>query len=410
MNILVVGSGAREHALAWKLSQSSRTPKIFTMPDWRDVEAVAHFAINAQIDLVVIGSDDALALGLTDALQRRGIPVFGPTRAAAEIEWSKAYAKELMHEQGIPTASYTVLPDSRFVMRYFRHNKLPAVIKLDGLAHGTGVWICKTLEDVKSCLEKIRTSANFQAAATKIVIEEYLEGREVSIHAPCDGKTTLLFPPARDYKQLYPGGPNTGGMGGYVPAEDFCPFNMLFAQKKIVEPALSALRERGRPFCGLLYPGLMITDQGPKVLEYNARFGDPETQLYMRLLKSDLVELMEACVTGNLEKQKLEWHPGYVVCVVLASRGYGISETPETGKLITGLDEAKKVPGVEIFYAGVRCGSGGFYTAGGRVLSVTAIGDTLKQARERAYEAAGLIDFDGKQIRENIAGEHVEEI
>ena len=419
MNILVIGSGAREHALAWKLCQSRRMPKIFALPgndgirplaervliDWRHVETVARFAVSKRIDLVVIGPDDALALGLTDALQRRGIPVFGPTRAAAEIEWSKTYAKELMLEQGIPTASYTVLPDSRFVLRYFRHNKLPAVIKLDGLAHGKGVWICKTLEDVKSCLEKIRTSARFQAAASKIIIEEYLEGREVSIHALCDGKTSLLFPPARDYKQLYRGGPNTGGMGGYVPAEDFCPFSMLFVQKKIVEPALAALRERDRPFCGLLYPGLMITDQGPMALEYNARFGDPEAQLYMRLLKSDLVELMEACVTGNLAQQKLEWHPGYVVCVVLASRGYGISENIETGKLITGLDEAKKVPGVKIFCAGVRRGMGSLYTAGGRVLSVTAIGDTLKQARERANEAVSLVSFDGVQRHPEIAKE-----
>ncbi len=419
MNILVIGSGAREHALAWKLFQSPRMPKIFAVPgndgmrplaepisvDWRDAEAVARLALNAKIDLVVVGPDDALALGLVDELQKHCIPTFGPTRAAAEIEWSKVFAKELMDAERIPTAQWAAFASTRALKRYVRNAQMPLMLKLDGLARGKGVLEQKRPENVQMTLKKIETIPHLKVAARRILLEAKLEGREVSIHALCDGSNALLFEPSRDYKTLYPGGPNTGGMGGYAPAEDFCPLDMLFVQKNIIERTLETLRERGRPFVGCLYPGLMITDQGPKVLEFNARFGDPEAQLYMRLLKSDLAELMEACVAGRLAGHTLEWHRGYAVCVVLASRGYGITEEPEIGKLITGLDEAKKIPGVEIFYAGVRWGLGGFYTAGGRVMSVTAVGDTLRQARGRAYKAANLIEFDGKQVREDIADE-----
>ncbi len=416
MNILVIGGGGREHALAWKLSQSPLVKKIYVAPGNggtqelaenipiapTDFKTLLEFAREKKIDLAVVGPDDALALGIADEFQNAGIPVFGPTKAAAEIEASKAFAKSFMKANKIPTADFMVFKEYGKAKEYLQNAKFPLVVKASGLALGKGVIIAKTKEEAETALQNIMVDKIFGESGSEVVIEEFLQGKEISIHAISDGATFQMFPPAQDHKQIFDGdkGPNTGGMGTIAPLPWITTDDMNAISKSIVEPTLQGLRDAGRPFAGILYPGLMLTNDGPKVLEFNARFGDPETQVYMVLLKTDLLQIIESCIAHKLNEQKIEWHPGYAVCVVLASGGY--PGAYEKGKKITGLEEAKKIKGVELFHAGTVYENGAYYTSGGRVLGVTARSETLKGALDLAYEAVSKIYFDGMHYRKDI--------
>ncbi|MBI4086027.1 MAG: phosphoribosylamine--glycine ligase [Candidatus Liptonbacteria bacterium] len=416
-NVLIIGGGGREHALAWKLAQSPRVKKIYVAPGnggvreiaenipiiSTDIKALVEFAREKKIGLAVVGPDDALALGIVDEFKNAGIPVFGPTKAAAEIEASKAFAKSFMKTHAIPTAGFEVFKEYEKAKEYLeRSEKFPLVVKASGLALGKGVVIAKTKEEADAALRSIMLDKIFGESGNEVVIEEFLQGKEISIHAVSDGATFQMFPAAQDHKRVFDGdkGPNTGGMGTIAPLPWMTTNDMNTIAESIVEPTLRGLRDAGRPFGGILYPGLMMTNDGPKVLEFNARFGDPETQTYMVLLKTDLVEIIESCVAGKLKEQKIEWHSGYAACVVLASGGY--PGKYEKGKKITGLEEAKKIKGVELFHAGTVYENGEYYTAGGRVLGVTARAETLRGALNLAYEAAAKIRFNGMHYRKDI--------
>lgn len=359
--ILIIGNGGRENALAWKIRQDGHKAEMKT----GSIEELVQYARG--FDLTIVGPDQYLADGIVDRFQGAGLRVFGPTQKMARIESSKAFAKELMRELGIPTAKqYDTIPD------------VPIVIKKSGLAMGKGVTVARTMEEAKRALEAITDD--------EIVIEEYLEGMEVSAHAFCDGKTFKMFPTSQDHKQIFDGdrGPNTGGMGTVAPAMDV-------DVSDIVGKVVKKLNYKG-----ILYPGLMITKDGPKILEFNARFGDPECQSYMRLLKTDLVEIAEACIDGRLDEINIEWHEGATACVVMASAGY--PGAYEKGFPISGLEEAGTTPGVVVFPAGMTDGK----TSGGRVLGVSAIGSTLKEALDRAYEGVSKITFKGLHYRKDI--------
>lgn len=414
-SVLIIGSGGREHALAWKLLESPRIGKLYVAPGNGgthqvaeniaigaiDIDGLVQFAEKKKIDLTVVGPDDTLALGIVDAFQARGLPIFGPTRAAAEIESSKVFAKNLMRETGIPTAAFQIFSEHTEALTYIRQRGTPIVIKASGLALGKGVYICKTFAEAEAALAEIMLDHIHKDAGKEVVIEEFLDGQEVSIHALCDGKTAVLLPSAQDHKPIRDGdeGKNTGGMGTITPVSWVSADTIRIVGEQIVHPTLEALAKRGRPFTGLLYPGLKMTSDGPKVLEFNARFGDPETQSYMRLLKTDLLDILEACVDGTLTKLAIEWHSGYAVCIVIASGGY--PDKYKNGVPLRGITEAERIPGVVVFHAGTNF-DGELKTSGGRVLGVTAIGGTLRDALDRAYEAAHLIQFEGMQYRHDI--------
>ena len=414
-NVLIIGSGGREHAFAWKLAQSPRIGKLYVAPgnggtrqvaenipvDATDINGLVQFAMKSEIGLTVVGPDDLLALGVVDAFQARGLRIFGPTRAAAEIESSKAFAKELMNEEGIPTAAFRIFREYNEALAYIRERGAPIVVKASGLALGKGAYVCKTLTEAESALAKIMIDRIHKDAGNEVIVEDFLDGQEISIHAFCDGKTSVLLPPAQDHKPINDGdkGKNTGGMGTIAPVSWVNVETLRFVDEQIVRPTLQALAKRGRPFTGLLYPGLKMTSSGPKVLEFNARFGDPETQSYMRLLKTDLLEILEACVNRTLAELAIEWHSGFATCVVLASGGY--PDKYKKNVPIYGLTEAERVPGVVVFHAGTSF-EGGLKTSGGRVLGITAIGNTLRDALDRAYEVAQLIQFEGMQYRRDI--------
>ncbi len=418
MQILIIGGGGREHALAWKLSQSPRVKKIYIAPGnggtaqigenaplpATAIKQLVEFAREKKIDLAVVGSDDALALGVVDEFQNAGLAIFGPSRAAAEIEASKAFAKSFMRTHKIPTAEFKVFKEYEQAIAYLKeqNGKFPLVVKASGLALGKGVMIAKTEEEAEAALRQIMVERIFGESGNEIVVEEFLDGQEISIHALSDGLTYQMFPPAQDHKRVFEGdtGPNTGGMGTIAPLPWVQESDMDTITTDIVEPALRGLQSIGRPFTGILYPGVMMTSAGPKVLEFNARFGDPETQSYMRLLKTDLVELIESCLTQKLNEQKIEWHPGHAACVVLASGGY--PGNYEKGKKISGLEQTQKIKGIELFHAGTVCENGSYYTAGGRVLGVTGQGETLQDALASAYAAAAEIHFEGMQYRKDI--------
>lgn len=414
-NVLIVGGGGREHALAWKLSQSSRIDELYVAPgnggtrqvaenipiEATDVDGLAQFATTNEIGLTVVGPDDPLALGVVDIFRARGLRIFGPTRAAAEIESSKVFAKNLMSEAGIPTATFKIFSEYGEALAYVRKRGAPIVVKASGLALGKGAYVCKTLAEAETALDEIMLGRVHKEAGNKVVVEEFLHGQEISVHAFCDGKTFVLLPPAQDHKPIRDGdkGKNTGGMGTIAPVPWVTAEVWQGVEQQIVRPTLEALAERGRRFTGCLYPGLIMTGDGPKVLEFNARFGDPETQSYMRLLKNDLLEILEACVDGKLAELAIEWYSGFAVCVVLASGGY-------PGKYkknipIRGVSEAEQIPGVVVFHAGTIF-TDELRTSGGRVLGVSAIGETLRDALNRAYQAAGLITFEGIQYRKDI--------
>ena len=418
MNVLIIGGGGREHALAWKLSQSPRVTKIFCAPGnagtarlgenvplaITDGAGLLAFAEAHDIGLTVVGPDDALAGGIVDRFQAAGRRIFGPTRAAARLEWSKIYTKEFLQRHGIPTAASGSFEDSAAALAFCEGRKYPLVIKADGLATGKGVIVAESAAEAATAIREMLEGGRFGAAGRWILIEEFLRGRECSLHALLDGKTYQLLPVAQDHKRIGEGdqGANTGGMGSASPPP--VPLGEDVERRihaEIMQPLMRGLAADGLHFQGLLFPGLMLTDDGPQVLEFNARFGDPETQVLLPRLKNDLLPVLEAVVDGRLEQVRLEWDPRPAVCVILASRGYPGSY--ETGQTIHGLDLITD-PEVVVFHAGTKPGPGGqTVTSGGRVLGVTALGDTLEEARVRAYGAVGRISFDGCYFRRDIA-------
>jgi phosphoribosylamine--glycine ligase len=417
VKILVIGSGGREHALIWKLKQSPAVDRIFCAPGnagtaeladnvgipATDVPRLRDFAKQNAVNLTVVGPDDPLAMGIVDLFAAEKLRIFGPTKSAARLESSKIFAKELMRAQKIPTADARTFSDSEEALRYCEQLKYPVVIKADGLALGKGVIIASDSQEAKATINAMMNECRFGEAGRRIVIEEFLRGTECSLHALVDGKNYQLLESARDHKRAFDGdkGPNTGGMGAFSPANNWNARLQAQFEKEIMRPLLGGLVKEGVVYRGLLYPGLMITNDGPRVLEFNCRFGDPETQALLPRMKSDLLPLLEATIDGKIDKQSIEWDERASVTVVLASAGY--PEKYETGKRVSGLDEAAKLEGVQVFHAGTKTANGEVVTAGGRVLAVTALGSTIANARERAYEALSRIHFEGCHYRRDIA-------
>jgi phosphoribosylamine--glycine ligase len=419
MKILVVGSGGREHALGWKLTQSPLVSELISAPGnpglaelGRTVaikadhaRELAAFALREQVDLVVIGPEAAAAAGLADALKQVGVPCFGPSKAAAELESSKSFMKDFCGRHGVPTAGYKVFDDAIHAKAYLGSREPPFVIKADGLAAGKGVVIAETRRDADAAVDEILFLRKFGTAGQRIVIEDFLPGEEASFFALCDGETAIPLVGAQDHKRAYDGdkGPNTGGMGAYSPAPVFTDEMRDLTMERIILPTLAGMKAEGRPFIGVLFAGLMISQDGPKLIEFNVRFGDPECQTLMRRLNSDLAQLLLAAAKGDLANAPaLDWDPRPAVTVVYAAQGY--PDEPLTGSVIRGLAEAKRVDGVEIFHAGTKQDEDGtLRAAGGRVLNVTAIGDDLKDAVNRAYTAVNLIDWPSGFCRRDIA-------
>ncbi len=420
MNILVIGGGGREHALCWKLRQSPRVTELFCAPGnagtetlgrnvaipLTDIEGLARFAGREKIGLTVVGPDDALAGGIVDGFEARGLRIFGPTRAGARFESSKAFAKRFMERHGIPTARFGEFTDSAEAHRFCQTMSYPVVIKADGLALGKGVIIAANADEAAKAIYRIMDQRQFGDAGRRLVIEEFLTGEECSIHALVDGRGFAMFPSAQDHKRVLDGnkGPNTGGMGAYSPAPVLTPELERQAREQVLEPFMRGLEEDGLAFKGLLYPGLMVTPRGLMVLEFNCRFGDPETQAFLPRLKTDLVDVIEAVIEGRLGDCPLEWRNEAAVCVVMASGGYPGEYAK--GKEILGIEAAESEPGVTVFHAGTRRIDGRLVTAGGRVLGVTALGTDVRAAREKAYAAVGEIEFEGAHYRRDIGGKY----
>jgi phosphoribosylamine--glycine ligase len=417
MKILVVGTGGREHALVWKLGRSADAERIFCAPgnagtaeiaenisiSAGDLTALVRFAKENRIDLTVIGPDDPLAAGIVDLFIAERLRAFGPTKSAARIEASKIFAKELMRGQKIPTAEARTFSDSSEALEYCERLKFPVVIKADGLALGKGVIIAADAAAARSAINEMMNQGRFGDAGRRIVIEDFLHGTECSLHALVDGSSYRLLESARDHKRALDGnqGPNTGGMGAFSPANNWNKELQSQFETEIMQPLLRGLLQAGITFRGLLYPGLIITGDRGRVLEFNCRFGDPETQALLPRMKSDLLPLLEATIDGNLSKCAIEWDRRAAVTVVLASGGY--PGKYQAGKTISGLDDAAKLEDVQIFHAGTKRADGEVKTAGGRVLAVTALGSTLEAARARAYEAVARIHFENCQYRRDIA-------
>lgn len=419
MNILVIGGGGREHTLAWKLAQSPSATKLYAIPgnpgmaaaaecvsgiSIEDNEAVVAFAEEHAIDLAVIGPEVPLTNGIVDAFEAAGILAFGPRKAAAELEGSKAFSKGLMKKYGIPTAKYEVFTDAEAAKDYVRQEGAPIVIKADGLAAGKGVIVAETCDEALAAVADIMEDQEFGAAGNRVVIEEFMEGEEASLLCFTDGETIVPMISSQDHKRAYDGdkGPNTGGMGTYAPAPVMTPAMIEATKEKILKPVIAAMKQEGRTYQGCLYAGLMITKDGPKVVEFNARFGDPETQVVLPLLKSDLVDIMVACAKGDgsLKDLDIAWSDGAAVCVVLASGGY--PKSYRKGYEITGLDEAEKL-GCHVFHAGTAERDGSVVTAGGRVLGVVAEAADVRAAVDKAYQGVNVIDFKDKMFRHDIA-------
>lgn len=415
MKVLVVGSGGREHTLVWKLSKSPKIEKLYCAPGnggiaqlaecvniaATDIPAMVAFAKENQIDFVVVAPDDPLALGMVDALQAAGIRAFGPNKAAAAIEASKAFAKDLMKKYHLPTAGYEVFSDYAKALFYVQSAKLPLVVKADGLALGKGVLICNTREEAESALNQVMVDKQFGAAGNRVVIEEFLEGPEVSVLTFTDSHVILPMKSAQDHKRALDGdkGLNTGGMGTFAPSGKYTKEIQAQVEREIILPTMHALNSEGRPFKGIIFFGLMLTKDGPRLLEYNARFGDPEAQSVLFLLKTDLLSVLEAVADERLSEIELKWEEdASAVCVVLASGGYPGSY--EKGKEITGLENID--PDVMVFHAGTQIKDGKFYTAGGRVLGVTAKGKDIPSARKKAYANVERIAFEGAFCRKDI--------
>lgn len=419
MRILLIGGGGREHALAWKLVQSPKVEKLYAAPgnpgmallpncecinlNVDDLEGVADYAEEKSIDLTVVGPEAPLVAGLADVFKRRGLPVFGPSKAAAQLEGSKAFSKELMAKYNIPTAFFKICEDIETAKAYVEEKGAPIVVKADGLAAGKGVVVAMTKAEALEAIDEMMGDHKFGAAGARLVLEEYMEGEEASLLAFTDGKTVVPMIAAQDHKRVFDGdeGPNTGGMGTYAPAPVMTDILRLKATELILKPVVEAMAKEGTPYQGCLYAGLMIKGDSVKVVEFNCRFGDPETQVVLPLLDGDLAEIMLACATGTLDKSEVAWHDKAAVCVVMASGGY--PESYEKGKEITGLAAAEEDKDVVVFHAGTKEAEGKVVTSGGRVLGVTAVDSSIKAARDRAYSAVEKISFEKNFYRKDIA-------
>ncbi|MCI9184401.1 MAG: phosphoribosylamine--glycine ligase [Lachnospiraceae bacterium] len=417
MKILIVGGGGREHAIAWKAAQSPKVEKIYCAPGNAGIAQVAEcvdigvmdfdrlvaFAREKEVDLTVVAPDDPLAAGAVDAFEAAGLRAFGPRKNAAVLEGSKAFSKDLMKKYGIPTAGYETFDSPEAALAYLETAALPIVLKADGLALGKGVLICNTLDEAREGVRTLMMDKQFGAAGNRIVIEEFLTGREVSVLSFVDGKSIKVMASAQDHKRAKDGdkGLNTGGMGTFSPSPFYTEEVDRFCRKNIYQPTVDAMRAEGREFKGVIFFGLMLTPEGPKVLEYNARFGDPEAQVVLPRMKNDLVDVFEACIDGTLDQVELEFADDAAVCVVLASAGY--PEHYEKGYEISGLEKFAGTDGYYVFHAGSKFGPNGkIVTNGGRVLGVTAVGADLKEARANAYQAAGWVEFGNKYMRRDI--------
>lgn len=423
MKILIVGSGGREHAIAYAVSKSSKADKIFCAPGNAGIseyaecvpigamefDKLAQFAKENEVDLTVIGMDDPLVGGIVDVFNQNGLRVFGPDKAAAVLEGSKAFSKDLMKKYDIPTAAYENFDSPEAAIEYLETAKFPIVLKADGLALGKGVLICNTKDEAQDGVKTLMLDKQFGSAGDTIVIEEFMTGREVSVLSFVDGNTIKIMTSAQDHKRAKDGdeGLNTGGMGTFSPSPFYTKEVDEFCKKYIYQATVDAMKSEGRPFKGIIFFGLMITEDGPKVLEYNARFGDPEAQVVLPRMKNDIVDVFEACIDGTLDKIELEFEDNAAVCVVLASDGYPVKY--EKGFEIKGLETFRDKDGYYVFHAGTAFKDGKIVTNGGRVLGVTAKGADLKEARKNAYEAVKWIEFDNKYMRNDI-GKAIEEI
>lgn len=416
MKVLIVGSGGREHAIAASVAKSSQVDKIYCAPgnagiagvaECVDIQAMefdrlADFAQENEIDLTIIGMDDPLVGGIVDVFEERGLRVFGPRKKAAIIEGSKAFSKDLMKKYGIPTAAYENFETPEVALAYLENAKMPIVLKADGLALGKGVLICNTLEEAKAGVKTLMLDKQFGDAGNRIVIEEFITGREVSVLCYCDGTHIKPMTSAQDHKRAKDNdeGLNTGGMGTFSPTPFYDEEIQKFCEEKVFQPTMDAMKAEGRDFVGILFVGLMLTSEGPKVLEYNARFGDPEAQVVLPRMKNDIVDVMNACIDGKLEEIDLQFEDNAAVCVVLASDGY--PEHYEKGKVITGFENFEGREGYYVFHAGTKFEGEQIVTNGGRVLGVTAKGADLKEARKNAYAATEWISFENKYMRNDI--------
>ncbi len=416
MKVLIIGSGGREHAITTCVAKSKRVSKIYAAPGnagiselaecvdipVMDFDKLVSFAKEKEIDFTIVGPDDPLVAGCVDAFEKEGLRVFGPRKDAAIIEGSKAFSKDLMKKYGIPTAEYENFDNAEDALAYLEHAAFPIVLKADGLALGKGVLICNNLEEAKAGVKEIMLDKHFGDAGNRMVIEEYMTGREVSVLAFCDGTTIKTMTSAQDHKRAKDGdqGLNTGGMGTFSPSPFYTEEIDAFCQKEIYQKTMAAMKAEGREFIGVLFTGLMITEKGTKVLEFNARFGDPEAQVVLPRMKNDIIDVMEACVDGKLDTIHLEFEDNAAVCVVLASDGYPVSY--EKGFPVQGLDTFKDKDDYYVFHAGTKLQNGEVVTNGGRVLGVTAKGEDLIKARANAYEAVKWIDFENKYMRNDI--------
>lgn len=416
LKILIVGGGGREHAIATSVAKSKRVTKIYCAPGNAGIaqvaecvpigamefEKIAAFAKEKEIDMAIVGMDDPLVGGLTDVLEAEGIPVFGPRKNAAVLEGSKAFSKDLMKKYGIPTAQYENFDDAEQALAYLEQAQYPIVLKADGLALGKGVLICQNREEARAGVKSIMLDKQFGNAGNRLVVEEFMQGREVSVLSFVDGKTIRTMTSAQDHKRAGDGdtGLNTGGMGTFSPSPFYTAEIDAFCQEHIYQPTVDAMAAEGREFKGIIFFGLMLTAQGPKVLEYNARFGDPEAQVVLPRMKNDIIDVMEACIEGRLDEIALEFEDNAAVCVVLASKGYPVEY--EKGYVISGLENFKNREGYYCFHAGTAQGEHGIVTNGGRVLGITAKGKDLKEARANAYQAVEWVEFANKYMRNDI--------
>ncbi len=416
MKILVIGSGGREHAIIWKLKQSPSVTKIYCAPgnggisqiaecvpiNAMEIEKIVDFAQRESIQMVVVAPDDPLAAGMVDALESAGIRAFGPNKAAAIIEASKVFSKDLMKKYNIPSAGYEVFDDYVLATEYVKAANLPLVVKADGLALGKGVLICNTKDEALDAVASLMEDKKFGTAGEKIVVEEFLTGPEVSVLAFTDGKTIIPMVSSQDHKRAYDNdqGPNTGGMGAFSPSKFYTKELEVECMKTIFKPTVEAMNNEGRQFKGVLYFGLMLTKEGVKVLEYNARFGDPETQVVLPCLDNDLLDIFDAIIDERLDEVNVSWKKNAAVCVVMASGGY--PQNYIKGFEIKGLDELANKEHIIVFHAGTKKGNDKFYTNGGRVLGVTALAEDIQAAREKAYNAVSLIDFKNAHYRKDI--------
>ncbi len=417
MRVMVVGGGGREHALIWKISRNSSISKIYAAPgnagvcnvahcfdvDTTDNETMARFAEDEQIDLTVVGPEAPLAAGIVDTFYAHGLRVFGPNKEAAQMEGSKKFAKNIMNKYGIVTAKSETFTDYNKALAYLKEVGVPVVIKADGLAAGKGVTVCEDLETARTAIKECLVDKRFGAAGDIVMIEEYLEGPELTVMALTDGETVLPMRPAQDHKPVFDGdkGPNTGGMGAYSPVPKVKQKTLDWVETEVLQKTVAGLRQEGIIYRGVLYAGLILTDDGPKVLEFNCRFGDPEAQVVLPLLNSDLVEIMLALTEGNLKDYKLNWSNKMCVSVVMASGGYPGSY--EEGKEITGIDTLGDISGLMVFHAGTKHVDDKVVTAGGRVLNIVGLGNDIHEARDKVYSAVERIHFDGAHYRKDIA-------